>query len=130
VEAAEAAEKKGIRIHTVGLGDPDGANIPLRRGDSYNLLKYKDQTVKTKLDETTLKKISETTHGVFIPVRTNLADLAGLYRDYIAVSEKHEMESKESKIWSELFQFFLGVAILLLTVEFLLGERKFGTDLS
>ncbi len=125
IEAAEVAAKRGIRIHTVGLGDPDGANIPLRRDGSYALLKYKDQTVKTKLDETTLKKIAEITHGVFIPVRTNLADLAQLYRDYITIAEKQELESKESKVWSELFQFFLGVAILLLMVEFLLGERKF-----
>ena len=125
LEAAETAKEKGIRIHTVGLGDPDGANIPLRKEGTYNLLKYKNQTISTKLDETTLKKIAEITHGVFIPVRTYLADLAELYRDYIATSEKHEMESKESKVWSELFQFFLGIAIVLLMVEFLLGERKF-----
>ena len=128
LEAAETAKKRGIRIHTVGLGDPDGANIPLRRDGTYNLLKYKDRTVSSKLDETTLKKIAEITQGVFIPVRTHLADLAELYRDYIAVSEKHEMESKESKVWSELFQFFLGIAIVLLIVESLLGERGFGTE--
>ena len=124
IEAAESAEKRGIRIHTVGLGDPDGANIPLKKDGSYNLLQYKDQTVRTKLDETALKKIAEITHGVFIPIRTRLADLAALYRDTIAVSEKREMESKESKVWSELFQFFLGIGILLLAVELFLGERK------
>ncbi len=123
VEAAEGAAKRGIRIHTVGLGDPSGSNIPLRDSGSYNLLKYKDQTVKSRLDESTLKKIAEVTRGVFVPVRTNLVDLAELYRDYIAVEEKRETEAKESKIWSELFQFFLGVAIVLLMIESLLGER-------
>ncbi|MCP4755860.1 MAG: VWA domain-containing protein [Proteobacteria bacterium] len=124
IEAAEEAEKRGIRIHTVGLGDPDGANIPIRKSGTYNLLKYQNQTIKSKLDETTLKKIAEVTHGVFIPVRTDLADLASLYRSHIAIGEKREVESKESKIWSELFQFFLGMAIVMLMIESLLGERK------
>lgn len=124
IEAAKEAASRGIRIHTVGLGDPDGANIPLRKSGSYALLKYQSQTVKTKLDETTLKKVAEITKGVFIPVRTNLVELDKLYTTYIATAEKREMESKESKLWSELFQFFLGIAILLLILEFILGEQK------
>ncbi len=123
IEAAESASKRGIRIHTIGLGNPDGANIPLRKSGSYSLLKYKDQTVKTRLDETALKRIAEVTNGVFVPARTNLVDLADLYKNYIAVEEKREVESKETKIWSELFQFFLGIAIILIMFEALLGER-------
>jgi len=123
VEAAEGAAKRGIKIHTIGLGDPDGANIPIRSSGTYSLLKHQDQTIKTRLDETTLKKIAEVTQGVFIPVRTNLVDLADLYRDYIAVLEKRETESKESKVWSELFQFFLGIVIVLLMAEALISEK-------
>lgn len=124
VEAAEEAAKMGIKIHTIGLGNPDGANIPIRSKSSYSLLKYKNTTINSKLDESTLKKISESTSGVFIPVRTDLADLAGFYKEYIATAEKQEMESKESKVWSELFQFFLAVSIILLMVDTLIGERR------
>lgn len=123
VEAAKAAAKRGIRIHTVGLGDPEGANIPLRQSGSYSLLKYKNETIKSRLDEETLKRVAEVTEGVFIPVRTNLVDLAELYQKYIAVSEKRESVSKESRIWSELFQFFLGISILLLVIEALISDR-------
>jgi len=125
LEAAEDAAQKGIRINTVGLGNPDGANIPIRQTENYSLLKYKSKVVETRLDETTLKKISEITKGVFIPVRTNLVDLADLYKDYIASSLKNVVESKKSKIWSELYQFFLGIAIIFLMVETVLGEIKF-----
>jgi len=124
IESSEEAAKKGIRIHTVGLGNPDGANIPIRKSGSYSLLKYKSETITTRLDETTLKKIAEITHGVFIPVRTDLVDLANLYQKYISINEKRDIESKQSKIWSELFQFFLGIAILLLMIEVLIGEQK------
>jgi Ca-activated chloride channel homolog len=124
VEAAEAAAKIGIKIHTIGIGNPDGANIPIRNKNTYSLLKYKDTTITSKLDESVLKKISETTSGVFIPVRTDLADLAGFYKEYIATAEKQEMESKESKVWSELYQFFLAVSIVLLMIDTLIGERK------
>jgi Ca-activated chloride channel homolog len=123
VEAAQGAAKRGIRIHTIGLGDIDGSNIPIRESGTYNLLKYKDQTVNSRLDETTLKEIAKVSQGIFVPVRTNLVDLAGLYQDYIAVEEKRETESRESKIWSELFQFFLGITIVLLMIEALIGER-------
>ena len=124
VEAAEKAAQRGIKIHTIGIGDPDGANIPIRQSGSYNLLKHNNTTVRTKLDETTLKKIAETTKGTFVPVRTDLVDLASLYRKHIATADKREVESKQSKIWSELFQFFLGIAILLIVVEYLLGEQR------
>jgi Ca-activated chloride channel family protein len=123
IEAAKSAAKKGIKIHTVGLGDPDGANIPIRKRGSYRLLTYNNSTVRTKLDESTLRRIAEITRGVFIPVRTNLVDLANLYKDYIVTAEKRELESKKSKLWSELFQFFLGIAILSIMVESLIGER-------
>lgn len=128
VEAAQTAAKRGIRIHTVGLGDPDGANIPIREGSSYNLLKYNEQVVKSRLDEETLKKIAEITEGVFIPVRTDLVDLAYLYENYIATAEKREAESKESKIWRELFQFFLGIVIVLLMIESLVSDRVSHAD--
>lgn len=124
IQAAEAAAKRGIKIHTVGLGDPDGTTIPIRQSGTYHLLKYQEQTVKTRLDETTLKKIAEITNGVYIPVRTHRVDLADLYHNHIAIADKREAESKETKVWSELFQFFLGVAIILLMGEALLGERR------
>lgn len=130
VEAAKAAAERGIRIHTVGLGDPDGAVIPIRSSGTYHLLKYQQETVNSRLDETTLKTIAEVTEGVFVPVRTNLVDLAGLYQDYIAVAEKRESTSQETRIWSELFQFFLGIAILLLMIESFITDhvRQPGTS--
>ena len=124
IEAAKEAAKRGIRIHTVGLGDPDGANIPLRQAGKYNLLRHNQQIVKTKLNESTLKEISAITQGVFIPGRTNLVELDQLYKNYITTAEKREVESRQSKLWSELFQFFLGVAIILLILESYLGEEK------
>ncbi|MBU2647264.1 VWA domain-containing protein [bacterium] len=124
IEAAEEAASRGIRIHTVGLGDPDGTPIPIRQSGTYSLLKYQNETVKSRLDETTLKKIAEITKGVFIPVRTRRVDLADLYHNHIATAEKREAESRQSKVWSELFQFFLGFAIILLMVEAILGERR------
>ena len=122
--AAEEAAKKGIRIHTIGLGDPDGANIPLRHGGTYSLLKYDSKVVKSALDIKTLQEIAKITKGIFVPVKTNLVELDQLYTKYILPSGKREVESKESKIWSELFQFFLGMAIVLLILESLLGEKK------
>lgn len=124
IEAAEKAAERGIRIHTVGLGDPDGSTIPIRQSGTYRLLKHDNDIVITRLDETTLKKIAEITKGVFVPVQTHRVDLADLYQAHIATAEKREAESSETRVWSELFQFFLGIAIILLMAESLLGERR------
>jgi len=126
VEAAKTAAERGTKIHTVGLGDPEGANIPLRADGTYQLLKYGDEIVKTRLDESSLRQIAAVTRGVFIPARTRLVDLAALYHDTIATADQREGESQSAMVWRELFQFFLGIAMLLLMVETLLGERKMG----
>jgi Ca-activated chloride channel family protein len=59
VEAAKKANEKGIIIHTIGMGSPDGAPIPVNRNGMHDYLKDKQgSTVITKLDPLTLERIA------------------------------------------------------------------------
>src|SRR5436190_2713512 len=54
MEAAKKANEDGVIIHTIGMGSPDGAPIPIyRNGVQVDFMKDQDGvTVVTKLDQT------------------------------------------------------------------------------
>jgi Ca-activated chloride channel family protein len=54
LEAAQAAADRGIRVYTVGIGSPEGANLEI---DGF--------MVHTALDEATLKQIAQITNGEY-----------------------------------------------------------------
>jgi len=119
--AADEAAKHGIRIHTVGLGSPDGTRIPIASGQ---YLRYSDEYVRSRLDEKLLREIAAATLGTYIPVRTGTMDLGQLYKQVIATAAKREEQSRRATIWSEWYQSFLLVALALLVVESLISERR------
>lgn len=126
LEAAEKAKSAGIVIYTVGIGTREGELIQVT-DDGGGKTFVKDAAggiVKTALDEETLKQISFATGGTY--VRAGGADLGLdlIYRDRLSMSEKKGVEEKMKKRYDERFQIPLAVAVLLLIVESILGERR------
>ncbi len=117
VQAAEDAVRQGIRLFTVGLGNPQGTRL---RG-----VRYKGEVVISGLNEDLLREIAFThPEGRYVKVATGSADLGQLYRASIATAEQGDGESRETKVWSEWYQAPLALAILLLAVEWFVSERK------
>jgi len=83
MDAVEAAKEKGMTIHTVGVGDPDGALIPIagQNGGEDFVLDESGQPVKTALDEVTLKKVAEVTGGIYAPLGRGGEGLATIYQE-------------------------------------------------
>jgi len=138
IELAEAAHKEGIIIHTIGMGSPEGAPIPIyKNGVRVDFLKDKEgKTVVTKLDDIGLRDIAKAGHGVFVRV-SNSDDGLRTILQQIASMEKKNYGSKVVTDYEDRFQYFLGAALLLLLIELLISERKskllssinlFGTD--
>ena len=122
--AAEYATQNGIRIHTVGLGDPEGTPIP-DPDHTGHYLQHNNEIVMSRLDERTLQKIAAATPGgTYIPVRTGTMDLGELYRKVIAPAEKQQYESEVKIKWTEWFQVPLLAAVILLIAEWFIGERR------
>lgn len=126
IKVAKVAAQEGVRIYTVGIGSPQGAPIPLR-DDKGRLLEYKkdrkDQTVMSKLDELTLKKIALLTDGRYYRSTIRGMELDRIYED-ISKLERKELKSRQYSQYEDRYQYFLLVAILALMAEGLLSDRR------
>ena len=127
VEAAEEAGQKGIRIIAIGLGDENqGRRIPITdQAGNRVFMTYQGREVWSRLDANTLRKMANgTPGGKYLNVATGTIDLGDVYLKLIASEEKREIETKTMQLYEEKFQIFLGVALLLLVAETVVGERR------
>lgn len=67
VEIAQIAADRGIRVYTVGIGSEEGA-----------IVRIQGRAIRTRLDEQTLRTISEMTDGVYYNAQTE-TDLVKVY---------------------------------------------------
>ena len=79
--------------------------------------------VVSKLDETTLQKIALTTGGKYYHATSGEMELEKIYSE-ISKMEKKELEGKLMTQYEDRYQIFIFLAIVCLTVEFLLSERR------
>ena len=121
LEVAKLAAEKGISIYTVGIGSPQGV---LLLDTKRQPLKFEGRDVISKLDEKTLKQISQITKGAYFPVHTKLADLGSFYKDFIKSKNKRQVEETETVLWQEYYQYFLIMAIICLNILALLELKK------
>ena len=125
-KAAIAAADAGVRIFTVGVGTPEGSLIPLpaQGGGSAFVKDSSGQVVKSKLDESRLREIAQSTGGTFLPLGGGPATMRQLYDDGLAKMQAGEIDTKMSRQPIERFQWPLGAAILALMASVLINERK------
>ena len=116
-QAAEIAKVFGIKIYTVGVGTQGQAPFLV---DSMFGQKVVYQDVE--LDEATLIKIAELTHGKYFRA-TDTDSLKKIYRE-INQLEKSEVKWIDHSEFKELYLFFLVPAMLLVFLELVLSETR------
>lgn len=120
--ATERASERGVAVYTVGIGTAEGELIPTEAG---GFVKDRGgQVVKSRLDEETLEQIAVDSGGVYLHAAGPSMGLTELYDDYIAKKEKRELESTLAKRFEQRFQVPLALALVLLLVEPMIGERR------
>jgi Ca-activated chloride channel family protein len=125
-EAAEEARKQGVKIYTVGIGNPEGEPIPIldRTGKQVGFKKdEKGEVIVTKLDVETLQKIALTTGGKFYRATAGEMELDRIF-DEISSMEKKELEGTLVTRYDDRFQWPLLIGLILLVTEFFLSERR------
>jgi Ca-activated chloride channel family protein len=125
LESAKKAAADGIHIHTIGMGSPDGAPIPLSKGSiSSGFLQDKSgSTVITRLDDVMLQEIADAGKGRFVRA-TNSDDGIGTILEEIKTMEKKEFASKLFTDYEDQYQYFVGLALLFLLLDFMISERR------
>ncbi len=118
------ATEKGIIVHTIGMGLPQGAPIPVYGRYQKEFRKDREgNTVISKLNEEMLQKIAAEGNGVYVRASNASAGLNVVY-DEISKMDKTELESKIYTDFDEKFQYLFGIAFILLVLELLFAERK------
>ncbi len=124
VGMATAAKEKGIIVHTIGMGLPQGAPIPLHGEGSSDFLKDKNGTiVVTKLDEAMLTRIAEAGGGTYIRANNAEIGLNTLFNE-IEKMEKTEMEARDYSEYNDQFPIFLSLAMALILLDLMILDRK------
>ena len=128
VEAAsKASADLGVRVFTVGLGDSgDGARIPVDDGPNRRWLMHEGREVWTKMDDSTLREVALAGDGAYFPAGTRLLDMAEALDLSLGNLERAEQESTTIRRSTPRFQWFAGLALLLLVAESVLSDRRGG----
>jgi Ca-activated chloride channel family protein len=119
VADAEKASELGIRIYTIGIGNPRGELIPLR-GTEGSVDGYKKdesgETVLSRLDESTLRKIASAAGGQYLPATREGLELKVLYRE-ISGLERAAIKGEFLEKKKDKFAWFLAAAFLALFID-------------
>jgi Ca-activated chloride channel homolog len=125
IESAKKVAEQGIKVYTIGMGSPEGAPIPIY-SNGAKVGYRQDQngtTVMTKLDAAMLSDIAEAGKGRFIRA-SNSDDGLDIVMKELDALDKKEFKAKMYTDYENQFQYFLGVGLMILLLEFLLGEKK------
>ena len=121
----ELAKQSGITIITIGLGSVKGAPIPIKENNIVKSYK-KDENgdvVVTKLNTQLLNTIANSSSGIYIEgINTEL--VVEEISKRLKEMDKKEFESKQFVAYKDQFQWFISFAILFLSLELLVFEKK------
>ena len=124
-EIVNEAANLGIRIYTIGVGTKKGGSIPIKRNGILQYYKrdQNNQQVITRLDAEKLIEIATKGNGKYID-GSNTNEVVEQVTTILNGMNQKEFETKQFTDFKDRFQWFLGLAILLLVIELLLLERK------
>jgi Ca-activated chloride channel homolog len=125
IPVARRAAEQGIIIHTVGIGTPQGAPIPVYRSGQLSgfLRDHEGNTVVSRFDEPMLRSIAQTAGGVF---QTGTGPDLGLNQilEEIRKMEQQEYETTRFSEYESRFHYFIALAIIFFVLELIIFERK------
>ena len=118
-----SAEELGVTVFAAGVGETEGAPIPVyRRG---RLAGYKTdrsgQAVETRLEEAALRDLAE--DGSYFRIAQGRSDLPEI-TDALGRLDRGTFASEQFEDYAEQYQWPLGLALLLLVAERLLAARR------
>lgn len=117
---------EGVMVNTIGIGSAEGATIddPVT-GESKKDAEGK--TVITRLNEKELSNIAGITGGTYLSL-TNSDEAAIAIQQQLGTMEKRGITEMSNASYRYYFPWLLGLAFLLLLVEFLMSENKRNTS--
>ena len=121
-EAAKAAAEKGIQIHVLGIGLPEGAPIPVAGTNDYRRDR-EGNVVVTRLNEQMCQEVAREGKGIYVRVDNSNAAQKAISKE-IDKMAKADLETQVYTEFNEQFQAVAWLILLLLLADTLLLNRK------
>lgn len=125
VAAAKNALGKDVTVNVIGIGSEEGAPIPIvENGKQVGF--HTDslgKNVVSKLSESMCKEIAAAGGGAYVRATSANSGL-NIVMDQISKVQRKTVDTRNFKDFEDRFQFFLGIAFLLLVAEFFISNRK------
>ncbi len=121
LKSAESAIKKGVKVYTVGMGT--NRAVPIPKSENRNDF-HKDRngnTVLTKLNEKMLQEIASKGKGTYVRANKTNVDVNSILSDIDKI-EKTKFKQKSYLEYEDRFQWFLGIGLILLLLNSLMGR--------
>ncbi|MEY4835408.1 MAG: BatB protein [Bacteroidota bacterium] len=125
-DVSKLTKEKNVKIITVGIGTINGGTIEFTDELGFQQVK-KDkngQVVTTKLNQEVLQKIASETNGTYCN-DPQLSKVVAIIKSALASVKQQEFKAQQLAQKQSQFQWFLGIAFVLLLVEFFITNQKF-----
>ncbi len=122
VAVAKIAREKGITVHVLGVGTPQGSPIPIEGTQSFRRDKQ-GNIVVTKLNETMCQEIAAAGGGMYVRADNASAAVRALASELDKMS-KTDMEEMIYSEYNEQYAVIAWIVFVLLLLEVILSERK------
>lgn len=120
ISVAESMSKEGIIVNAIGIGTPEGSPIVVGgqefRDENGNI-------VVSKLNEELLKEIAINGGGAYVRATNQSLGLDEVVKQVRSMEQKNFATVVYDE-YNELYQYFLGIALILLVLEFFILERR------
>lgn len=125
LQQANTAKANGLLLFTVGIGTEEGSFIPVQVGGRQD---YKrDETgnpVRSRLNEKVLQELADAGDGMYFNLASGSEPVIEALRQRVDQIEKREYEQRSFSAYESYFQYFIGLGLLLITLEFLISYRR------
>jgi Ca-activated chloride channel family protein len=125
-DVSKLTKTKNVKIITVGIGTKNGGNIEYVDEFGFQQVK-KDQNrqvVITKLNDEILLKIASESKGTYV-YENQISNAVSSIKSALSNVEQQEFKAQQLAQKQSQFQWFLGIAFLLLLIDFFMVNQDF-----
>lgn len=125
-DVSKLTKDKNVKIITVGIGTPNGGNIEYVDEFGFQQVKkdQNGQVVITKLNDQVLQKIASESKGTYV-YENQISKAVSSIKSALSNVEQQEFKAQQLAQKQSQFQWFLGIAFLLLLLDFFMVNQDF-----
>ncbi len=126
VDTLKRINDKNLKVYTVGVGSEKGGLIPVYDSTGEQKTGYKKDSsnnfITSRMDSEVLKQLAEAGNGAYYQSSITSAEILSIVKD-ISSLKGTTTATEKIRRFNQIYQYFLGIGMLLLLIAFLLPER-------